>query len=227
MLNEWIDGALASIASLDPLARTLGAAVAILLETSVLLGLIVPGEMLVIIASTAVASPSDWLAMVAAVIGGALAGESIGYVLGHLLGPALIRSRLGHWIGVERLTRAEELLAERGGAAVFASRFLPVLHCLVPLIAGLSGMSYRRFLAWTTPACTLWALAYVSLAAVSSASYRELSRELQWAGVLFLGALAIGLLLAHFGKKWFARRFLEPRTPTSRGEADRRASRID
>lgn len=227
MLNEWIDWALASIASLDPLARTLGAGVAILLETSVLLGLIVPGEMLVIIASTAVASPNDWLAMVAAVICGALAGESIGYALGHLLGPALIRSRLGRWIGVERLTRAEELLAERGGVAVFASRFLPVLHSLVPLIAGLSGMSYRRFLAWTTPACTLWALAYVSLAAVSSASYRELSRELQWAGVLFLGVLAIGLLLVHVGKKWFARRLLEPGTPTSHGEADRRASRSD
>lgn len=211
MLNEWIDWALATIASLDPLARALGAGLAILLETSVLLGLLVPGEVIVLVASTAITTWSDWLGTVCAVILGALAGESAGFAIGHLLGARLVASHLGGWLGRDRIARAETLLTTRGGPAVFASRFLPVLHSLMPLIAGLSGMTYRRFLAWTAPACTVWALTYVSLAAVSTAGYRELSRELQWAGLVFLVVLAAGVLLLHAVQRRLAQRALRRR----------------
>ena len=97
--------------------------------------------------------------------------------------------------------RAETYLARRGGIAVFLSRFIPVLHSLIPLTVGMSPMRYRRFMAWTVPACVLWALAYVSVGTFAAGGYRELSRELHGAGYLFVAAIALFAVLVFVVKK--------------------------
>ncbi|NKF33868.1 DedA family protein, partial [Pseudomonas sp. BGM005] len=70
------------IQSIDPVARTLIAGVAVMLETSILIGLVVPGDTIVIIASMGVSGLVEAVAMVIAVVIGALIGESIGFWLG-------------------------------------------------------------------------------------------------------------------------------------------------
>ena len=57
-MNEFLSWLLDAVQSVDPVVRTLLAGVAIMLETSVLVGLVVPGDTIVIVAATAVASPS-------------------------------------------------------------------------------------------------------------------------------------------------------------------------
>src|SRR4051812_5556041 len=101
-----------------------------LCETSVLLGVIVPGDSIVLVASTAVHGPLEFLALLAAIIVGSLSGESIGFALGRFFGPRIRASRLGRRLGEHNWIRAETYLARRGGIAVFLSRFLPVLHSL-------------------------------------------------------------------------------------------------
>src|SRR5690606_20226828 len=118
--------------------------------------LIVPGDTVVIVASTAVASPLEYWMLIIAVIVGALIGESVGFALGRFFGPRIRASRLGKRIGERNWVRAERYVARRGGIAVFISRFLPVLHSVVPLTVGMSAMTYRTFLAWTVPATTIW-----------------------------------------------------------------------
>ncbi|MET0354525.1 MAG: VTT domain-containing protein, partial [Plantibacter flavus] len=94
-------------------------------------------------------------------------------------------------IGERHWARAERYLDRRGGIAVFISRFLPVLHSLIPLTVGMSTMSYRRFISWTLPACVIWSSAYVSVGALAAGSYRELSDRLHWAGYVFVGIIVV------------------------------------
>ena len=108
-----------------PALRTLLAGLGILLETSILIGLIIPGDTIVIVASTAVDTPGSVHRLILAVIVGALFGESIGFALGRFFGPKIRASRLGRWIGEHNWVRAENYLDRRGGIAVFISRFLP------------------------------------------------------------------------------------------------------
>ncbi|MBT2498473.1 DedA family protein [Agromyces sp. ISL-38] len=192
-MNEILDWILDTVQSVDPIARTLLAGVGILLETSVLIGLVVPGDTVVLVASTAVGGVVEYFALTVTVILGALAGESIGFALGRWFGPHILHSRLGRRIGEHNWHRAQRYLDRRGGPAVFISRFLPVLHSLVPLTVGMSTMRYRRFLSWTVPACVVWAFAYVSAGSLAAGSYRELSRDLHWAGYLFVGVIALFL----------------------------------
>lgn len=194
-----------TIQSVDPLLRTILAGIAIMLETSVLIGLVMPGDTVVIVAATAVSNPVEYFGLVVAVVVGAMAGESIGFALGRFFGPRIRRSRLGARIGEHNWVRAENFLDHRGGIAVFVSRFLPVLHSLVPLTVGMSTMRYRKFIAWTLPACIIWAFAYVSVGSVAGGTYRELSGQLHYAGYIFVAVIAGFVLLIVAAKKLLER----------------------
>jgi len=200
-VNEFLTWLLDAVQSVDPVLRTILAGLAIMLETSVLVGLFVPGDTVVIIAGTAVATPLEGVILAIAVVIGALIGESIGFWLGRYLGPKIRHSRLGRRIGDENWERSERYLRRRGGPAIFVSRFLPVLHSLVPLTVGMSGFSYRRFLAWTIPACVIWASLYVTVAALAAGTYRELADRLHFAGYIFVGIIVLFLLLVFVSKK--------------------------
>lgn len=220
-MNELLDGILATVQSVDPVLRTVLAGIAILLETSVLVGLVVPGDTVVIVSSTAVDGPVEFVALAVTVIAGALAGESIGFALGRWFGPHIRASRLGRRIGEHHWVRAENYLDRRGGPAVFMSRFLPVLHSLIPLTVGMSGMSYRKFMAWTIPACVLWSFGYVAVGAIAAGSYRELADRLHYAGYIFVGIIAGFLCVVYVAKKLIGR--IEARHMERAGDDEARA----
>ncbi|MDO8384180.1 MAG: DedA family protein [Microbacterium sp.] len=200
-MNEFLSWLLDAVQSVDPVLRTLLAGVAIMLETSILIGLIVPGDTIVIVAATAVSSPLEGVLLGIAVVVGALIGESIGFWIGRWLGPRIRASRLGARIGAKNWERSERYLRRRGGPAIFLSRFLPVLHSLVPLTVGMSAYPFRRFLAWTAPACILWATLYVSVAAAAAGTYRELADTVHFAGYIFVGVIVLFIVLVFVGKK--------------------------
>jgi membrane-associated protein len=215
-VNEMLTWILDLVQSVDPVLRTALAGVGILAETSILIGLIVPGDTIVLVASTAVATPTEYFALVLVVIVGALCGESIGFGLGRYFGPKIRASRLGRKIGASNWDRAEAYLAERGGIAVFLSRFLPVLHSLIPLTVGMSPMRYRTFLRWTVPACIIWAFAYVSVGSAAAGGYRELSQELHGAGYVFVAVIAAFVVVVFVVKKVLhdrEARHMEPAAP--------------
>ncbi|MBX3068030.1 MAG: DedA family protein [Cryobacterium sp.] len=200
-MNELLDWLLNLVQSVDPVARTLIAGLGIMCETSIFIGLIVPGDTIVLVASTGVSNWMQYLALVLAVIIGALCGESIGFALGKYFGPKIRQSKLGVRIGLDHWHRAENYLDRRGGIAVFVSRFLPVLHSLVPLVVGMSTMRYRKFIAWTLPACAIWAAAYSAVGWLAASTYRELSNQLHYAGYIFVAIILSFLFLVFLGRK--------------------------
>lgn len=204
-VDDFLMWLLDAVQSVGPLARTLIAGIAVMLETSILIGLIVPGDTIVIIASMGVESVLEGVFMVIAVVIGALIGESIGFWLGRWLGPRIRHSWVGRKIGEKHWQQAENYLQRRGGLAIFLSRFLPVLHSLVPLTVGMSTYSYRRFLAWTAPACLLWATAYVTVTSLAAGGFRELVDQVHFAGYIFVGVIVIFLLVIFLGKKLLTR----------------------
>ncbi|TQL47817.1 membrane protein DedA with SNARE-associated domain [Homoserinimonas aerilata] len=218
-MNEILTWILDLVQSVDPVLRTALAGVGMLLETSVLVGLVVPGDTIVIVASTAVANVVEYVALVLTVIVGSLAGESIGFLLGRLFGPRIRSSRLGQRIGERQWRVAQRYTDRRAGIAVFISRFLPVLHSLVPLTAGMSTMRYRTFMSWTIPACTIWAASYVGVGWLAAGSYRELSSQLHWAGAVFVAIIVAFLILVALAK-WLLGRLEARHMERQDGDAD-------
>jgi membrane-associated protein len=204
-VNDILGWILDTVRNVDPVLRILIAGIGMLLETSILVGLIVPGDTIVLVSATGIADWPQYVALLVSVIVGSLTGESIGFALGRFFGPRIQASKLGQRLGERNWVRAETYLDRRGGIGVFVSRFLPVLHALIPLTVGMSTMRYRKFLVWTVPACILWAAAYVSVGWLAAGSYRQLSTQLHFAGYLFAGIIAAFLLIAVLVKRAITR----------------------
>jgi membrane-associated protein len=199
-LDAWLTTLLEGLAGLGAW-RYAVAFLGMFCETSLFVGLVVPGDTIVLFTATAGRGAVEWLLLVLAVVTGSLAGETLGFAIGHWFGPRLRHSRLGSRIGERHVLRAERWLDRRGGLAILLSRFLPVMHALIPVTVGASDYPYRRFLAWTAPACVVWAALYVSVGQAAGSSYRALAQELHFAGWLVLGGLVVFFLIAWLGKK--------------------------
>lgn len=202
-MNEFIDTLLTTVREMDPVTRTLIAMLGMFLETSVLVGMVVPGDSIALIASAGVTSAPQFVWLLIALVVGALLGESLGFFIGRFFGAKLRASRIGKRIGEKNWMLAEMYLGDRGGVAVFVSRFLPILHSLVPLSAGMAKMRFRTFLAWTIPASIIWATLYVSFGVFAAVSYDQLSGMIKGAGYV-----VIGLVLTFVFVMWLLKRRL-------------------
>lgn len=203
-LSQVILWALHVVELVGPVWGTVIAGVAILLETTLFVGLVVPGDTIVVAAATGVRDPLHFAVLFVVVVGASLCGQSLGFLLGRLAGPAIRRSRLGRRLGPS-WDRASALIERHGGIGVFVSRFLPVLHALMPVTVGMSTMSFRRFLTWAAPAAVIWGAAYVAFGAVAAESFRALTDRLHLAGYVFAAVILVFVVVVFVGKRLLAR----------------------
>ena len=119
----------------------------ILLES---LGLPVPGETALIIASVYAGTSHPHLNIVEIVLtaaGAGFVGQMIGYVIGHEFGYWLLL-RYGAYVRIteSRIKLGEYLFLRHGGKIIFVSRFVPVLRSIAGILAGANRMPWRQFL---------------------------------------------------------------------------------
>jgi membrane protein DedA with SNARE-associated domain len=193
-----VDFVMDSISSLGGPVAYLVVGVLAALETAAFVGLVVPGELAMVIGGYLAfdGRAGLWPMVVVATVG-AVVGNSVGYEIGRRIGPSIMRSRFGRRVGEERWQRAQAYLVTRGGRAVFFGRFVGVLRALVPALAGASRMRYRKFLLWSVLGAMLWAPTFVLLGYVAGRSYRRVEHIAGQAGWVVLGlALTVGLVLA-------------------------------
>lgn len=171
-------------------------------EAAAFIGLVVPGETALLMGGVLAATGRVSLtAMVVVAMAGAIAGDSVGYEIGRRGGSPLRRSRLGRWVGAERWARAERFVARHGPAAVLLGRWVGVLRALVPALAGMNRMPYRRFLLFNALGGAGWATTVVLAGYLAGASWRRVEEGFGRAGAVLAAVLVVGLLLA-----WWLRR---------------------
>ncbi len=143
-------------------------------EASIFVGVVVPGEIGVILGGVLANQHKLALAAVlAAGIAGAIIGDSIGYWVGERYGERRLGRLPDRLVKPENIQRSQETIRRLGGKAVFVGRFTAALRALVPGLAGLSQMPYRRFLAWNALGGTSWAAGFVIRAISPGASTRR------------------------------------------------------
>lgn len=167
---------------------------AVLLERSILIGLVVPGDVVLatggIFASRGELSLT-WVIVLAA--GAAMIGESVGYWLGRRYGIALLR-RIPLLRRLEdKVDEVERLFAEHGGKTVFVGRFATVAGAFIPFVAGMGRMRYRRFLAFDLPAIVVWALGIGLVGYFLGKNVDLVDRILRNFGWATLGLLVVGI----------------------------------
>jgi membrane protein DedA with SNARE-associated domain len=123
----------------------------------------------------------------------AIAGDSVGYEVGRLVGPSLlsIRPLRRRQAGVEK---AREFVRRWGAWAVVLGRLTAFLRAVVPGLAGMGGMHYPRFLAANAIGGVLWATGFTLLGYFLGSAYKQVLSESTWAAAGFV-ALVIAVLV--------------------------------
>jgi undecaprenyl-diphosphatase len=167
-----------------------------MLEASVFVGFIFPGETAVVLGGVLASQHhvSLWAVLVAGVAG-AIIGDSIGYAVGHRWGRAIIDKTAGRFVSRQQIEGVRRYIAERGGRAVFFGRFATVLRVLVPGTAGMSGMDYSRFLIFNAAGGIVWAVTFGVAGYLAGASWRQVVHLAGTAGAIIIGVLLASALI--------------------------------
>ncbi|MEJ2869703.1 DedA family protein [Actinomycetospora sp. OC33-EN08] len=165
-------------------------------EAAVMVGVVLPGETALLVAGFAAHERIIALVpMMIVAIGCAIAGDSVGYEVGRLVGPRLQASRAGRFVGERRWRAGEEFLRRHGGKAVLLGRGTALLRALVPGLAGMARMPYlRTFLPWNAVGGVLWGGGCVLLGFVFALSLETVARYLAW-GPVPVVVLVAGVLV--------------------------------
>ncbi|TCO65456.1 membrane protein DedA with SNARE-associated domain [Actinocrispum wychmicini] len=160
------------------------------LETTLVIGVILPGEVLVGACIGVLHVSWAPIAGVAAAVG-CLAGQLAGYGLGRWMGPAIKHGWVGRKAGPKRWAQAERLVGDTGGWLLVTARFVSVAHTLAPVLAGALRMPLRRFTLFAAISSVVWAAIWTAVgAALSGVSQFIDSGLLSW--VMVLGGVVIG-----------------------------------
>jgi membrane protein DedA with SNARE-associated domain len=163
------------------------------LESSAFLGFLFPGETAVLLGGVAASRGEVPLAAVMAVgIGGAILGDAVGYLVGRRWGRRILASSVGRVVDARHLERAERLLRRRGVGAVFLGRFTATLRVMIPGLAGMAGVSPRRFFVANVAGGVAWGALVAVAGYLAGNNWQTVEHYLTRAGL----ALTVGVLAA-------------------------------
>ncbi|HEX2232899.1 MAG TPA: VTT domain-containing protein [Thermoleophilaceae bacterium] len=135
------------------------------LETGAFVGLVAPGET-VVIAGGVVAGQGeiDLLPLIGLVWTCAVLGDTTSFFIGRRLGRGFLE-RHGPKLRItpERLGQVEGYFQRHGGKTILIGRFIGLVRALAPFIAGSSGLAYGRFVPFSIVGCGLWASVFCVL----------------------------------------------------------------
>jgi len=192
------------------------------LEASAFVGFVFPGETALLLGGVMAGQGHVSLAAVlAAGVGGAIAGDTMGYWVGRRWGRRILDSTLGRFVKAEHLDRAEAALARRGGWTVFVGRFTVALRVLIPGLTGMARMRYRTFAAFNVAGAVLWGGLMVLAGYLAGNSWHTVAHLLSGVGITMAAILVAALGVGHV-----VRRHGRPRPPRAVGHALGRVLRL-
>jgi undecaprenyl-diphosphatase len=132
-----------------------------LLETTIGVGLLIPGSTIILFMGALAAKgyfdlgDLIWFAAIGAII-----GDNINYYIGKKYGTKVFKK--GFWfIKPAHFKKGEEFFKRHGSKSIFIGRFIPSIKEIIPLIAGTFGMKRLPFMIWNILGAIGWALVWV------------------------------------------------------------------
>jgi membrane-associated protein len=135
-------------------------------ESGILLGFFLPGDTVLFAAGLLSGDPDTHLILpllIVVVLVAAVAGDAVGYWLGARAGLPLLEGRNGRVLNAANLARAERFYERYGVLAVVIARWIPWVRTFTPVLAGVAGMPYRRFLPANVVGAVCWGAGLLTL----------------------------------------------------------------
>lgn len=162
------------------------------------LGIPMPGEATLVMAGIyTVSGDLDLIAVLAVGWTAAVLGDNAGFAIGRYGGRPLVL-RLGRRFGLTHdvLDRVEAFYERHGSKTVAAGRFLPVLRHLNGLVAGVTTMTWKRFLVANAIGAMIWVGVWTFIGRQAGGHIEGVNRFLE-RGAPAIAIVLILLLVGH------------------------------
>lgn len=134
-------------------------------ETGLLIGLVIPGGDSLLLATGlfagAGALPVPLAVLLPSMTLASIAGDMVGFYLGRKMGKRLYHKKDTWYFKRTHLQKAEVFYRQKGKTAVIMGKFVPVIRTFNPLLSGVTGMAFSRFLLLSAIGSTLWVCSLV------------------------------------------------------------------
>ena len=133
--------------------------VIVFVETGLLVGFFLPGDSLLVTAGIfAARGDLDLVILNTSLSLAAIVGDSVGYWIGARTGPRIFTREDSLFFNRKHLISAKEFYDRHGGFTIFIARFMPIIRTFAPVVAGVAGMQYRKFIAYNVFGGIFWVL---------------------------------------------------------------------
>jgi membrane-associated protein len=126
-------------------------------ECGILFGILLPGDSLLFSAGVLCAQGffNIWVMMFGC-FSAALMGNIVGYEVGSRLGMPFLRKYASSLVSHDRVEIFNKFLKQYGFVTITATRFIPVLRTISPILAGVYKMPYHEFVTHSVIGAILW-----------------------------------------------------------------------
>ncbi len=168
------------------------------LEAAAFIGVVFPGEIAVLLGGVAASqgSVSIALVLIAACLGAVL-GDQVGYLVGREWGEQVLRKVPDRLLDEERLQKGNAFVRRMGAKGVILGRWTAALRALVPGLAGMSRMSYPRFLVANIIGGVGWATLVAVVGYLAGDSYKKVESALGSVSYVLLAVLVAAVAAHH------------------------------
>jgi len=126
-------------------------------ETGLLVGFFLPGDSLLVTAGL-FASTGDLniIFLNLLLIPAAIIGNMTGYWIGHKSGPYLFKKEQSLLFRKDYLIKTKIFYEKHGASTLILTRFMPILRTFAPIVAGIGGMDYKKFMLYNAVGGVAW-----------------------------------------------------------------------
>lgn len=140
----------------------IGIGLAVFLESGLFFGFFLPGDSLLFIAGLlSVGGLFDIRILIIVCFVSAVAGDTVGYFMGHKWGRRFFEKEEGLFFKRDNLMKAEDFYDKYGKYTIIIARFVPIIRTFAPIVAGISSMNYFKFLIYNVLGGALWVASLV------------------------------------------------------------------
>lgn len=145
---------------LDELIRWGGYAALMLIvfaETGLFFGFFLPGDSLLVTAGLFAAKGDLNIGLLFILVAAcAVIGDAVGFEIGKLSGKKIFERPDSRFFKKKHLEHTRAFYEKHGGKTIILARFMPIVRTFAPLVAGVAGMTYRRFAVFNITGGVLW-----------------------------------------------------------------------
>ncbi|HEY5365436.1 MAG TPA: VTT domain-containing protein, partial [Casimicrobiaceae bacterium] len=145
MLTTLLYSFLALDQSIAQLAAHYGAwfyailAAVIFAETGLVVFPVLPGDSVLFLAGTVIASAGLNVHLLVLLLTiAAVAGDGLNYAIGRYVGPRVFERPDSRWLRREHLLRTQRFYDRYGGVTIILARFVPIIRTFAPFLAGVA-----------------------------------------------------------------------------------------